>query len=229
MTVHEDLAEGIWDDIREDPAEVAAVFRTQKMHTSGQLDHDKLGSAYADSLGSSARFQPSRWPVHQTAAFAFMHALIGAGRVAWVPISTGGTPGPDADRTGNAALLQRTCPPFRAELDMTQNGADFDGVLNWDQPIRLERGTGAYYYEDSCSSTTQSRLTYLATASPSWAPLEVGDSWPSRTLMHLHQFGAVARWPYGSKFILLFTNFGWGAQGQVRVGGWDDNSPADLT
>lgn len=219
MTVHEDLAEGIWEDIRDTPTEAAAVFRVQKMHTSGQLDHDKLGSAYADSLGSSARFRPSRWPVHQTAAFAFLHALIGAGKVAWVPISTGGTPGPDRDRTGNAALLQDTCPPFSAELDMTQNGADSDGTLDWDQPIQLERSTGAYFYEDGCRSTTQSRLTYLATVQPAWAPLEVGDSWPSRSLMHLAQFGAVARWPYGSKYILLFINFGWGPEGRARAAG----------
>ncbi|MCL8016954.1 hypothetical protein [Streptomyces sp. AS02] len=228
MTVHEDLAEGIWDDIREDPEEAAAVFRVQKMHTGGDLDDEGLGSAYANSLGSSARFQPSRWPVHQTAAFAYLHALVGGGQVAYVPISTGGTPGPDADRIGNAELLRKTCRPFHAELDMTQNGADFDGTLEWAEKIRLERGMGSYYYENACQNTKQSRLTYLATTGASWAPLEVGDSWPSRTLMHLAQFGAVARWPYGSKFILLFVNFGWGPQGEVRSS-WEDNSTADLT
>jgi hypothetical protein len=228
VTIHEELAEGIWEDLRETPTEAAAVFSVQKLHTSGQLDNEQLGSAYADSLGSSARFSPSRWPVHQTAAFAYLHTLIGTGRVAFVPIDTGGAPGPDADRIGNAALLERTCPPFRAELDMTQNGADHDGALEWDQPIRLERSTGSFYYEDACASTTQSRLTYLATAGRGWAPLEVGDSWPSRTLLHLWQFGAVARWPYRSKHILLFINFGWGPQGEVRAR-WDDNSTADLT
>lgn len=210
MTVHEELAEGIWDDIREDPAEAAAVFRVQKMHTSGSLDHEVLGSAYADSLGSSARFRPSRWPVHQTAAFAYMHALVGGGDVAYVPISTGGTPGPDADRAGNANLLKRTMSPFVADLDMAQNGADCDGSFEWGERINLHRSTGAFFYEDNCPKTFQSRLDYKTSYPPSWAPLEVGDSWPSRTLMHLWQYGAVARWPYGSEFILLFINFAWG-------------------
>lgn len=228
MTVHEELAEGIWDDIRDNPEDAAEVFRIQKRHITGAFDDEQLGSAYADSVGSSARFRPSRWPVHQTAAFAFIHSLIGGGKVAYTPISTGGAPGPDADRIGNAHLLEQTHPPFRADLDMTQNGADFDGTLKWDQPIHLGRSVGAFYYEDGCRNSGKTCLEYRATTGPSWAPLEVGDSWPSRTLMHLWQFGAVARWPYGSKVILLFINYGWGPQGRVRSR-WDDNSTADLT
>jgi hypothetical protein len=217
MTIHEDLAEGIWNDIREDPEEAAAVFRVQKLHTSGALHNKLLGNAYADSLGSSARFRPPRWPVHQTAAFAYLHALVGGGSVAYVPISTGGTPGPDSDRSGNARRLEDTFSPFKAELDMTQNGADFDGTLSWGETIRMERSTGAFYYENSCVEQRQSRLNYLTTCPPDWAPLEVGDSWPSRTLLHLLEFGAVARWPYGSEFILLFINFGWGPRAKARV------------
>jgi len=210
MTVHEELAEGIWEDIREDPSEIAAVFRVQKMHTSGILDHEVLGSAYADSLGSSARFRPSKWPAYQTAAFAYLHALVGSGDVAFTPIRTGGTPGPDADRVGNASLLKETLLPFTADLDMTQNGADADGRLDWGRRIFLPRSTGTFFYEDSCAKGHQSRLDFKASYHASSAPLEVGDSWPSRTLMHLWQYGAVARWPYGSRFILLFINYGWG-------------------
>ncbi|WUD72110.1 hypothetical protein OG937_10630 [Streptomyces sp. NBC_00510] len=172
MTVHEDLAEGIWEDIRKQPEEAAAVFRVQNMHINGDLDQDVIRSAYADSLGSSARFRPARWPVYQTAAFAFLHALIGGGDVAYVPIRTGGTPCPDADRVGNAALLARTCPPFSAELDMGQNGADCDGTLRWDKTIELSRGTGAFFYQDNCRNRGQSRLECRTTYQPRSAPLE---------------------------------------------------------
>ena len=40
---------------------------------------------------------------------------------------------------------------------------------------------------------------------PGWAPLEVGYTRPSRTLLHLTEFGAVARWPYGHDVITLLV------------------------
>ncbi|WP_409469044.1 hypothetical protein [Streptomyces sp. HC307] len=208
MTVHEDLAESVWQDIQKDHNAVAAMFRLRNRHIRGEMDEGGIhGTGYADALGSSARYRPEKWPLHQHAAFVELHALIGAGDVTYTCISTGGTPGADADRTGNAAKLAQTHDRFTAELDMCQNGADSDGTLSWSGPLRVSRPTGAFFYPSACRNAQQSILVYPTEVREGRAPLEVGDSWPSRTLMHLQQYGAVARWPYGSRLIWLFLDF----------------------
>lgn len=210
MTVHEDLAQGFLEDFQEDPDAMYALIDLRNRHIRGEMDEGGIwGTGYADALGSSARFTPKQWPLYQHAAFLKLHALVGSGRVAYTYISTGGAPGPDHDRAENAFLLTETCPPFTATLDMGQNGADCDGSLAWGEPLRVSRPTGAFYYADGCINQKQSILACPTTRKPGWAPLEVGDSWLSRTLMHLWQYGAVARWPYGSDLIWLFLNYGW--------------------
>jgi hypothetical protein len=208
MTVHEDLAAGVWEDIQENPQDVAAMFELRNRHIRGEMHEGEVyGTGYADALGSSARFKPKQWPLPQHAAFVKLHAMIGAGAVSYTCISTGGMPGPDADRVGNARKLDRTHGRFTANLDMEQNGADSDGTLHWSGPLRMSRPTGVFFYPSACRDAPQSLLIYPTEAPQGSAPLEVGDSWPSRTLMHLHQYGAVARWPYGSNLIWLFINF----------------------
>jgi hypothetical protein len=208
MTVHEDAAEALLQDIQLDEKATSAMLRLRNRHVQGDMDEGGiLGTGYADSLGSSARYAPNKWPLHQHAAFVQIHALIGAGDVAYTCISTGGTPGPDADRAGNARKLEDTLNPFQAELDMHQNGADSDGVVWWDEPLKISRSTGAHFFPSACRKETYSLITYPTMRDPGSAPLEVGDSWPSRTLLHLWEDGAVARWPYGSKLIWLFINY----------------------
>lgn len=211
MTVHEDLAKEVLEDFLEEPETMASLSRLRNRLIAGEMDEGGVfGNGYADALGSSARFTPKQWPLHQHAAFLRLHALIGSGQVAYTYISTGGTPGPDRDREGNAAKLSKTRHPFEARLDMDQNGADADGTLIWRESLRISRPTGDFYYADGCHRSGQSILHCPAVRVPGSAPLEVGDSWPSRTLMHLLQYKSVARWPYGSKLIWLFINYGQG-------------------
>ncbi|MFE2973405.1 hypothetical protein [Streptomyces sp. NPDC059258] len=208
MTVHEDLAKDVWEDIQEKPSDVAAMFELRNRHIRGEMNEGGVhGTGYADALGSSAMYRPKQWPLAQHAVFIKLHAMIGAGIVSYTCISTGGTPGPDADRVGNAAKLAKTHERFRAELDMDQNGADADGNLSWSGELKLSRPTGNFFYPSTCRNAPQSILNYPTKMREGTAPLEVGDSWPSRTLMHLYQYGAVARWPYGSELIWLFVNF----------------------
>lgn len=207
MTVHEDAAEALLQDILRDEKATNAMLKLRNRHTQGEMDEGGIyRTGYADSLGSSARYAPSKWPLYQHAAFAQIHALIGTGDVAYTSISTGGRPGPDADRVGNASKLQDTMTPFRAELDMTQHGADSDGVLSWDQPLKISQSTGAHFYPSPCRTGEYALLTSPTVLDAGSAPLEVGDSWPSRTLLHLWEDGAVARWPYGSELIWLFVH-----------------------
>jgi hypothetical protein len=93
MTVHEDLAKGVWEDIQKDHRAAAAMFKLRNRHIRGEMDEGGVhGTGYADSLGSSARYSPEKWPLHQHAAFVQLHSLIGAGQVTYTYISTGGTP-----------------------------------------------------------------------------------------------------------------------------------------
>ncbi|KUL50597.1 hypothetical protein ADL28_25340 [Streptomyces violaceusniger] len=222
MTVHEDLAQGFLEDFQKEPSAMTALLELRDRHISGDMNEgDIYGTGYADALGSSARFAPKQWPLHQHAAFLELHALVGSGAVTYTCISTGGAPGADADREGNAAKLAQTHPRFTAHLDMTQNGADADGTLRWEGRLEVSRPTGAFFYGSACRNASQSILVKPANVAASSVPLEVGDSWPSRTLMHLIQYGAVARWPYGSKLIWLFLNFNRG------VDWWGDRPRRD--
>lgn len=208
MTVHEDAAEALLQDIQEDERASMAMLRLRRRHVQGDMNEGGIhGTGYADSLGSSARYAPNKWPLHQHAAFVQIHSMIGAGDVAYTCIGTGGVPGSDADRLGNARKLVGTIDPFQAELDMHQNGADSDGILHWDGPLKISRSTRAHFYPSACRNETYSLVTYPTTRDAGSAPLEVGDSWPSRTLLHLWEEGTVARWPYGSELIWLFVNF----------------------
>lgn len=207
MTIHKTAAEALLQDVLEDDAATKAMLKLRNRHTRGDMNEGgTLRTGYADALGSSARYAPTDWPLYQHAAFAQIHALIGAGDVAYTYISTGGLPGADSDRTGNASKLEDTVEPFRVELDMTQNGADSDGVLYWDEPLKISRSTGAHFYGNTCQPDQYGLVTYPTMREPGSAPLEVGDSWPSRTLLHLYEDGAVARWPYGSELIWLFIH-----------------------
>lgn len=147
----------------------------------------------------SARY----WPLHQVAAFAYVVSQLASGQFAKRRIKVGRTPGPDADRVGNATSLLGLDQPFRADLDMTQNGADSDGQLSWDQSVTLWRATNVPIYgAHVMHGTIHAPFDVL----PHSVPLEVGYTQPSRTLAHLLVEGAVARWPYEDDEICLLVN-----------------------
>ncbi|NEA86636.1 hypothetical protein G3I38_18110 [Streptomyces sp. SID7958] len=125
------------------------------------------------------------------------------GRVARRRIQVGASPGADADRAGNAARLQDLTAPFVAHLDMTQHGADCDGLLEWTEPVTAWRSTampvlGAHVLHGAIQAPFEVR--------PSSVPLEVGYTLPSRTFAHLLTDGAVARWPYEDDEIHLLVD-----------------------
>ncbi|MFF4408500.1 hypothetical protein ACFY1P_29650 [Streptomyces sp. NPDC001407] len=197
-TIHQEIALALLDEFVDSPSALAALMDVRRRVIRGEFDHD-----YVATIGSSARIKPHKWPLEQYAAFMQIHAEIMCGALGRVDIDTGGRPGPDADREGNALKLKETHPPFEAELDMEQHGADMDGVLRWREPIQVEKSTGAHHQTCDCGNDVFSPVVALRKRGAAWAPLEVGDSWPSRTLLHLREFGAVARWPYGTETITL--------------------------
>lgn len=113
--------------------------------------------------------------------------------------------GPDADRQGNAERLQGVPAPFRAHLDMSQNGADCDGMLSWDRPVNLWRALGVrVVHEDGLYGSLHAPFEVR----PWRVPLEVGYTLPSRTAAHLMLEGAVARWACEDDEICLLLDLG---------------------
>jgi hypothetical protein len=197
MTIHEESAEELLDGILTHPSAAAMFAATTARLRSGA--HDQRYTAW---IGQTQR-RPAYWPRHQVAAYLDVHSRIASGEVAKVQIYVGATPGPDADREGNADKLRRVHRRFRAHLDLTQNGADSDGTLSWDAPITLERSAGAAFID---AHGTCHPVIAPYSVHPESVPLEVGYTLPSRTRMHLDMDGAVARWAYGDDRICLLLN-----------------------
>jgi hypothetical protein len=159
---------------------------------------------YADAIGQMHALGPSRWPTEQVAAFAKIHRYLMTGAVSQVGVQVGMAPFPDAERDANAAVLCSLPPPFRAWLDMTQRGGPEDGWLSWTEPILANKSVGLPYYS---SGTDHPRpLTLPRVIPPGGVPLEVGNSPPSRTALHMYEEFGVARWPYESTMITIFIS-----------------------
>lgn len=147
--------------------------------------------------------EPAYWPPHQVAALTHVLDGLAYGRIVRRRIPVGATPGPDADRQGNAAKLEAVSRPFRAHLSMLQNGGDSDGTFSWEQPINLWRALGVRLLQEK---GLYGSLHAPFEAKPWKVPLEVGYTLPSRTLMHLTVEGAVARWAYDDTEICLLLD-----------------------
>lgn len=153
-----------------------------------KLIADSEARLYVRAIG-----QPfSGWTDGQVAALAKVDAFITSGQVRTALIPVGARPGRDVDREGNRAKLRRGLPPeFSAEVEDALNHFG-DGSLAWtDTPMPWTRGEGA---EPSAPLST-------------WctgAPLEIGHTDASRSLLHLLESGSLARWPYGSEDVWLF-------------------------
>lgn len=209
MTVHEDAARELLDQVLLSP-EAAAVLAETRLKLRAELANEQ----YVAWIGQTPR-GPSSWSHEQVAAYLAVHAGLGAGHYAKVTIEVGDTPGPDADREGNARKLRRTAAPFVAMLDMNQNGADSDGTLHWDEEITVEKSTGACLIDHG----EQTSVNAVYPVDPASVPLEVGYTKPSRTLMHLTQYAGVARWAYGDDRICLLLNVdrAWGRRGVRHI------------
>jgi hypothetical protein len=159
---------------------------------------------WLDALGQHYIYSGNgEWPAEQIVCFGKLHIRIEEGKIGIVQIGTGAEPGPDAARARNAVSLADLPEPFTAEVHQTQHGADSDGVLRWDRPIEVDVATGRT--ETSPDGETRSVMR-RAVLRPGSLPLEIGDSLPSRTLLHALEDRGVARWPYGQPRIWLFAD-----------------------
>jgi len=141
-------------------------------------------------------------------AFNFMHlhAAIRLGRIAVGAIEVGDTPYSDKNTEGNQQLLDRLPFPFKAKFWGGTQGED--GYVEWALPFRgvLNQIVDGNPYRG-----------VVIIRPHQWCPLEVGTQSASKTLFQLHQaistnlrsagpmYHCLARWPYGSKHIFIFT------------------------
>ena len=201
MTIHTDAARAVLDRLIETPEGMRVMHDTHQCLRDG-----RWSGRYIDSIGQHGSATRSDWPMPQVAAFARVHGLIAAGAVAMVSVDTDGPPEPDKRREANARTLSGLPHPFVAKVDIGQtNSTRGDGVLRWTEPIRVSVATGLIETAEGTEWSGPISLHYHGLP-PGEAPLEVGSSLPSRTLLHLIEDGKVARWPYGHSELRLFIN-----------------------
>ena len=88
---------------------------------------------------------------------------------------------------------------------MKQNTSTYgDGMIRWTEPIEVSVATGLIEIAKGEERPGPIALHYQVP--PGEAPLEIGSSLPSRTMLHLLDGGKVARWPYRHSEFRLFIN-----------------------
>ncbi|MCL6302812.1 hypothetical protein [Streptomyces kronopolitis] len=188
------MAASLLDQMLFSPEAAQALARTRLRLRGGSID-----ALYVARIGQT-HYGPGQWPPEQAAAYLRVHTGLATGEFAQVLLGVAGPPERDADRAGNQDVLATMHESFRPVLDAEQNGADADGVLWWDQNIIVDCSTGQTG-EDGARPAMRPVSVEAGSA-----PLEVGVTDPSRTLMHLVQHGGVARWPYGHASVCLLLS-----------------------
>jgi hypothetical protein len=195
-SAHIDAAEKTLDRLLADPAGGRALQVYREGIRSGR---------YGATANVINQHHWNTWPLEQVACFATVYSELCSGDLAQVQISVGGAPGEDADRAGNQALLADLPWPFTADVCAHQNCADEDGMLHWSEPIMMEVATGVGLAGADGETRPQTEIREIP---PGSAPLEIGTTFASNTLMHLRGDRALARWPYGQDRIRLLVAVG---------------------
>jgi hypothetical protein len=128
--------------------------------------------------------------VYDAYAFGLIQSWYSTGILAFVSVEVGAGPESDQSVELNNQILRGVPAGFSAEFEPGRGtGTLDDGRFSWRLPIRAET------YVDG---------RRVALAQPAGGcPLEVGYTRASRTLRHLIEHGALARWPYDREKILL--------------------------
>jgi hypothetical protein len=190
------MAAKLMDQMLYSPSAAQVLAETRQSLRSGRID-----AAYRDRIGQT-QHRATYWPPEQAAAFLRVHTGLMSGEFAMALIEVGEMPAGDAARHVNVDRLSRVQPAFTVRVDVEQSHAEGDGEFSWAAPVRAQRSTGR-----SLSGDATPRPELIAhEVPPGCVPLEIGLTFPSRTLMHLLKHGGVARWPYQSTVVALLLN-----------------------
>lgn len=160
----------------------------------------KVLAAYLDDLLDRSEERPvarflfqHSWDAttaYDAYAFGLLQTWYSTGLVAFVWVHVGA--GPESDRSGdeNNLILAGLPAGFSATFEPGRgSGSLDDGRFSWALPIRAEMYVSG---------------RRMALVQPEGrCPLEVGFTRSSRTLRHIIDDGALARWPYESERIML--------------------------
>ncbi|WP_422132211.1 hypothetical protein [Streptomyces misionensis] len=190
------MAAKLMDQMLYSPGAAQVLAETRQALRSGRMD-----DAYRDRIGQT-QHRATYWPPEQAAAFLRVHTGLMSGEFAMALIEVGEMPAGDADRHVNAQRLSHVHPAFTVRVDAEQSHAEGDGEFCWAVPVRAQRSTGRPF---SAGLPPSPELAAYEVP-PNCVPLEIGLTFPSRTLMHLLKHGGVARWPYQSTVVALLLN-----------------------
>lgn len=162
----------------------------------GRLRQGYYNQKWIDILGQQhSRFDKT--DIEEAFAFGQIWVQLLTGQIATRRIRVRSGPFPDKDIELNQHVLDKLCSPFQAHFAPEKGaGAHSDGWLSWGRSITMQ----------TCIADLESGL--MTTVSPDKAPLEVGTTNFSTTLMHLAADGCVARWPYYDEAITLLVKIG---------------------
>lgn len=195
-THHEKWAAKLLDELLYSPPAAQALALTRRSLREGRFD-----GSYVDRIGQSLR-GPRSWSPEQAGAFLRIHTGLTSGEFAQILVPLGQPPNLDANREANNLTLLALHPAFRAEVNMSQEHADSDGLVWWKEAVIADRSTGERLEEGGGSRPS----VQPAAVDPGGIPLEVGYTKPSRTLQHLVQRGGVARWPYHHRHLWILLS-----------------------
>lgn len=170
--------------------------------TSADLNAgDVYPQSYIDALFQS-HWYDNAYTLEDAYCFAWLHYFIYMGEVAIAAIHVGHTPGRDAAHRLNNEYLSSLTPPFRGKFwgGIPGGGGGADGYVEWAMPINA-----AVRYFDEDTDIHESTWVILP---PGRAQLEVGDTRAEKTLLQIQQSN-LARWPYGSEYIYVFSMNRW--------------------
>lgn len=176
-----------------DYAELALVKLLEEDASWGSV----LGEGYVKMMNrfwteDYVRLVVDRWPASLTFGdvFSFLrvHELLGSGKAVMTEIHLGETPLADKHVKAMDAVLRQLPAPFSATFWGGTETAD--GYVEWSEPIQA-------------NSIRDDGVEVRATIAPARAPLEVGHTKGSTTLLHILEKHRLARWPYHSDKITL--------------------------
>ena len=184
-SVHETACRTVVDDLL-NSKDGHLLWRTLR-ETLERMNTGKYGWL-CDAIGQ--KLHP--FDIYDAYAFLHVQAAVHSGKVLAAEVLLGQAPAADNEIALNNERLASLWQPFSANFE--GGCGDDDGFFEWSTPIKV-----ASIVCPDCPAT-QLQILELE---PSRVPLEVGYTFPSRTVLHLSQYKGLARWPYGKTSIYL--------------------------
>ena len=138
--------------------------------------------------------------------FSQVRTLLLGGMLAMTAFDVGAEPLRDSAREENERALRRKLPRGVQAFVNRANCTEGDGTVEWSTPITFTRS----HFSPENGVEHLSRVIFPRGS----AVLEIGTTASTRTLSHLQQVTALARWPYGSRFVTVFA--------RVNSTAWDE-------